>query len=127
VWNATDGFGGDGDRYGDITLGNGRCVTDGPFKNINHIYFDRRILPHCLSRGFTHYETQDLGAISGFWFSPESMGRLKRTQDYDIFRDMMEKTSHNALHWGINGDFGTFSAANGMSYLFNRRVQLGQC
>jgi tyrosinase len=113
IWNVIDGFGGDGDINGNITVAQGRCITEGPFAGTQLQYFDRETHPHCLSRGFINFDTKELGSLSGYYFRPEAMGTLSRAPDYDTFRAAVETTSHNAMHWGIRGDFGQYSAANG--------------
>lgn len=77
------------------------------------LYFNRKTHPHCLSRGFINFETKQLGSLSGVYLSPEKIGQLDVAPDYDTFRVGIEDRSHNAMHWGIRGDFGQYSAANG--------------
>ena len=52
VWDNEHGFGGDGDVTGDITVGEGRCVAEGPFAGLEAMFYDDEYHPHCLSRGF---------------------------------------------------------------------------
>lgn len=50
--------------------------------------------------------------MSGTWFSPESVGEVRRSKDYVEFEKRIEETVHNALHWGVRGDFSSMTAAN---------------
>lgn len=113
VWSNEDGFGGDGDPNGEITVSNGRCVIDGPFANTQVHYHDMARKDHCLSRGFINADTMEEGSMSGYWLRPDAMGRVSRAADYDTFRNALEFTAHNGLHWSIRGDFAEYSAANG--------------
>lgn len=116
TWNDSQGFGGDGDKKGAWTPGMGRCVVDGPFKNAQRLYFNGDVQPHCLGRGFVHFMTGKQGVLFGEWFSPEQIGELKRSKDYDSMRHTLENSLHNVLHWGIKGDFASITAANGTFY-----------
>lgn len=87
-------------------------MTDGPFANNTRIYWEGNESPHCLSRGFKHFETKELGKISGYWFRPEQMGELKTEPTYIRFEDKIEGMMHNSLHWGVRGDFSSMTAAN---------------
>lgn len=113
IWDSTEGFGGDGDKNGGWTPGYGRCVIDGPFKNTQCLYFGGEIAPHCLGRGFLHFKTQQQGTLFGGGFSPREIGLLKRADDYEKFRKLIEGSVHNVLHWGVQGDFSSTTAANG--------------
>jgi tyrosinase len=87
-------------------------VVDGSFANYTVRYYDMAVRPHCISRGFIHHETQELGKLSGWHLRPEAMGELARAPDYQAFEEVVEGLAHNALHWGIRGDFGSWAAAN---------------
>lgn len=112
IWSPDTGFGGDGSPDLPEGVGSGRCVIDGPFANTTLLYWEGKELPHCLSRAFHHFETGESGSLSGTWFSPENLGELKRAKSYADFEEKIEGMVHNALHWGIRGDFSTMTAAN---------------
>lgn len=110
VFDRTTGFGGDGDPKGDITIGNsGRCVIDGPFAGLQAKFYDVKYKPHCLSRGF---RTDDgrLGVIDGSLISPDSIEEVLQIDGYEEFVTSMESKVHDAIPFGIAGDFETFTA-----------------
>ena len=115
VFDAESGFGGDGDKSGEITVGNtGRCVVDGPFSDIQAKYFDVKFKPHCLSRGFRDDEG-NLGHMNGNTISPESIEEVLQLGEYETFVAQMESRVHDAIPFGIGGDFETFTAPYGKS------------
>jgi tyrosinase len=110
VFDPNTGFGGDGDPSGPITIGNsGRCVIDGPFAGLQAKFYDVKYRPHCLSRGF---RTDDgrLGAMDGSLISPESIEEVLSIETYEDFVASMESRVHDAIPFGISGDFETFTA-----------------
>ncbi|EMC93898.1 hypothetical protein BAUCODRAFT_36350 [Baudoinia panamericana UAMH 10762] len=110
VFSAADGFGGDGEVDGNITVGRtGRCVVDGPFAGITAEYYDVKYKPHCLSRGFRDFEGE-LGHMNGQDVTRESIEEVLELNDYEDFVVMMESKVHNAIPFGIGGDFETFTA-----------------
>ena len=96
IWDSSTGFGGDGDPNGTITVGGGRCVTDGPFSDLLPIIYNHTFIKHCLSRGFRDQET--IGHISGAPYSPESVGRILREPKYKNFVQSVEYYLHNNMH-----------------------------
>jgi tyrosinase len=111
IWSADQGFGGDGDINGRVTIGEGRCLTDGPFKDLKPLYFNHTETPHCLSRGFR--DGENFGTISGFNFRPEAVGLLLLQPNYEYFVGFMESSVHNIIHNSIGGDFMALTASNG--------------
>lgn len=115
VFDPETGFGGDGEVGGEITVGNsGRCVVDGPFKDIRAKYYDTKPLPHCLSRGF-HDDSGALGRMDGSGITPESIEEVMRAGDYETFVGQLESKVHDAIPFGVGGDFETFTAPYGES------------
>jgi tyrosinase len=112
IWSPDTGFGGDGAATLPEGVGKGRCVVDGPFANTTRLYWEGHERPHCLGRAFKNFDTKESGKLSGAWFSPETMGEVKRSNTFAEFEEKLEGTVHNALHWGIRGDFSSMSAAN---------------
>lgn len=110
IWDSTHGFGGDGGP-GPTTVGEGRCVVDGPFADLRPIKYNHTYVQHCLSRGFRDNGTH--GRISGALLRPEIMGEVRRKETYVDFERAVEMYLHNALHLGIAGDFLALTAANG--------------
>lgn len=49
VFDSTYGFGGDGDPSGPKSVAYGHCVTDGPFANLEALYFGTEDRKHFLS------------------------------------------------------------------------------
>lgn len=109
IWDADSGFGGNG--RGVTTVGNGSCVPGGPFRALRPILYNHTYITHCLSRGFVDNGT--LGRLPGKYFSPESMGRIMRSESYEDFEYQVEVRLHNVMHAAIGGDFLSLTAANG--------------
>lgn len=123
IWSNTTGFGGDGGGLKPGPYDDGSsCVTDGPFRDMKLRYMNSTVLPHCLSRGFIRYEDRSNGSISGDHVKPSMIERLLKEQHYWDFREKMEYVVHNAIHWGLRGDFAQWSSANGMFRLQNGRL-----
>lgn len=113
VFDADTGFGGDGEVDGQITVGRtGRCLIDGPFAGVQAKFYDVQRRPHCLSRGFRDLEG-NLGHLDGQDISPESIEEVLDTENYEDFVDLMESRVHDAIPFGIGGDFETFTAPYG--------------
>jgi tyrosinase len=115
VFDPKTGFGGDGEVGGELTVSNtGRCVIDGPFAGIEVPYYDVKYQPHCLSRGFRDLDG-NLGHIDGSDITPESIEEVLSLKDYESFVTLMESRVHDAIPYGISGDFETFTAPYGKS------------
>ncbi|KAK8090443.1 Tyrosinase [Apiospora hydei] len=112
IWSPETGFGGDGNHSGPVTVGEGRCVTDGPFADLRPIKYNHTYVTHCLSRGFRERgpQGQDLRRS----FRPESIGKIMRMRTYSDFAHELEYRLHNSLHYLVSGDFRALTAANGM-------------
>ncbi|KHO11559.1 BolA protein [Metarhizium robertsii ARSEF 23] len=110
IWDHATGFGGDGDKDGPETVGEGRCVTDGPFTELRPVIYNHTRKVHCLSRGFRDGDIK--GRLSGEKFSPENVGSILRLENYTDFLQRVERDLHNTLHTSINGDFKAMTAAN---------------
>lgn len=113
VFDSTYGFGGDGDPIAPKSVAYGHCVTDGPFANLEALYFGTEDRKHCLSRGFTSSEDSHAG---GKYISPEALEETLASPEYDAFYRKLEYGAHNAVPLIIRGDFfkvtapyGTFS------------------
>jgi tyrosinase len=71
IWDSTTGFGGDGDKNAERSVGHGHCITDGPFANQTALFFGVENRSHCLSRGFVH--GKHLQTIFGSKVKPEAL------------------------------------------------------
>lgn len=113
VWDAEGGFGGDGASDAPITVGNGRCVRNGPFANLEARYFGDQAHSHCLSRGFaTRDELRRVGAP----ISPEALEDLSRSSSsFEDFAQEIEHRAHAFMRDGIRGDFSAYTGPYGMS------------
>jgi tyrosinase len=111
IWDNSTGFGGDGDQKGPETVGEGRCVTDGPFSELRPILYNHTFTQHCLSRGFRDEKT--FGRLPSSPYSPDSIGRILRESTYKDFVRNVEYYLHNTMHTSIAGDFLAMTAANG--------------
>lgn len=120
VFDPNTGFGGDGEVGGDIAVGRtGRCLVDGPFAGISVDYYDVEYQPHCLSRGFRDLDG-NLGHMDGNDISPESIEEVLSMNKYEDFVASMESRVHDAIPFGIGGDFETFTAPYGKSEVLAR-------
>ncbi|KAK3935487.1 hypothetical protein QBC46DRAFT_397384 [Diplogelasinospora grovesii] len=114
IWDAESGFGGDGNAAGNVTVGGGRCVTDGPFTGLRPIIYNHTYTTHCLSRGFRFNEPihTTKGKVPGWAYSPEAIGEILRRESYKEFVKGVENQLHNTMHQAVNGDFKAMTAAN---------------
>lgn len=124
IWDSITGFGGDGNSSLPVTVGGGRCVTDGPFSNLQPIMYNHTYIRHCLSRGFG--DGEHLGQLSGDYYSPEYIGGILREGAYSEFVKKVEYYLHNTMHTAIGGDFLALTAANGKS-TFKVRIENCNC
>lgn len=113
IWDGETGFGGDGDSNTPVTVGNGRCVTTGPFTDLRPVRYNHTYTAHCLSRGFR--DGNQTGRLPAAPFSPETVGALLRETTYTNFVQQVEYSVHNIMHQSIAGDFLALTAANGSS------------
>lgn len=111
VWNADSGLGGDG--TGPESVGNGRCVTAGPFSDIEMSFYDGEFQPHCLSRGFpSEKELEGLGQL----IRPEAIENLMGNDDYHNFAGELEMRAHKFLSHSVRGDLSRFTGPNGTRF-----------
>lgn len=112
IFDPVTGFGGDGSPTGEITVGkHGRCIVDGPFAGVQALWYDVKYQPHCLSRGFRN--DNGAGKMDGKDVSKSSIDRVLSLETYEQFVREMEVRVHDAIPFGIGGDFETFSAPFG--------------
>ncbi|XXG94400.1 hypothetical protein Hte_000655 [Hypoxylon texense] len=110
VWDATEGFGGNGNVDLPTTVGDGRCVQDGPFAGLQVQYYNEDWNPHCLSRGFLTGELQDhFGAQR---LNSSAMAAVLDEPGYYGFVLKLEDGPHSAIPITVRGDFLRFTAPN---------------
>ena len=110
VWDSETGFGGDGGVDAPRSVGEGRCVTDGPFAGLNALYSNLRYRPHCFSRGFP--SERELARWTQA-FRPEAVKQVMAIQEYESFYLQLENGPHLAIPYSIRGDFYRFTAPYG--------------
>ena len=103
IWDPETGFGGDGDSTGEITVGMGRCVRDGPFAGLQALFYGDKAQRHCLSRGFQR--GHKMASYFGSRVRPAAIENLLAVQDYESFNLDIEHGAHLAAPHGILGDF----------------------
>ncbi|KAF5121969.1 Tyrosinase ustQ [Metarhizium anisopliae] len=127
IWS-TSGFGSDGTSAGERGVGNGHCVTDGPFANSTRNWQAEEIgsqfkisrNPHCLSRGF---QTGDAKKKLQARVTPESIKSILEQDSYAEFFKELEDHAHNAIPQFIRGDFLLQTAPNDpVFYLHHAQV-----
>ena len=111
VWSAQSGFGGDGDNAGELTVGEGRCVVDGPFAGLEAAYYDDRYRPHCLSRGFS--KGSELAELAEL-VKPEAIDAVMREPEFEDFAPELERRAHTFISRSIKGDFSKYTGPYGM-------------
>ncbi|KAL2060132.1 hypothetical protein VTL71DRAFT_9954 [Oculimacula yallundae] len=109
VFDGQLGFGGNGDAsLGESEIGGGHCVTDGPFAMTVARYIDLKVHPHCLSRNFGN--DTSIGHFTGKMIRPDVVEKILREDDLLDLTLKMEDAPHNAIPFGIRGDFLSFNA-----------------
>ncbi|KAA8635524.1 hypothetical protein SMACR_09003 [Sordaria macrospora] len=112
IFSPTTGFGSDGSPSAADSVGQGRCVQNGPFTDLRPIIYNHTYITHCLSRGFNDPKRNITGVISGEQYKPEAIGEILRIEKYEEFGKRVEERLHNGLHQGVGGDFRAMTAAN---------------
>ncbi|KAK1963248.1 Di-copper centre-containing protein, partial [Colletotrichum sublineola] len=102
VFSNVTGFGGNGNSSAPLGVGEGHCVTDGPFADLRPLYYESQTQPHCLSRGFTDFPGKNV--------NPEAVEKCLGQKNYDAFFLAVEKGPHDMAPDGIRGEFYSFAA-----------------
>ncbi|KAK1993426.1 Di-copper centre-containing protein, partial [Colletotrichum falcatum] len=102
IFSSVTGFGGNGDPSAPLGVGEGHCVTDGPFADLRPLYYRSHIQPHCLSRGFTDFPGTNV--------TPEVVQNSLGEKNYETFFLAVENGPHNMAPNGIRGEFFSFTA-----------------
>lgn len=105
------GFGGNGDVMLEESIVGGYCVTDGPFAMLPVRYVGLEVKPHCFSRNFRNDSAT--GHFSGDLVRPDVMDQIMQEEDFREFNLKLEDAPHNAIPFGIRGDFLSFNAPAG--------------
>ncbi|MCJ1396714.1 hypothetical protein MMC18_009606 [Xylographa bjoerkii] len=109
VWDSDTGFGGSGGADAPDSVGEGTCVTDGPFAGLQELYWNLQYHPHCLSRGFPPDK------VLARWTSnlrPEVVEQIMAMKEYEEFYLALENGPHLAIPYSVRGDFYAFTAPN---------------
>ena len=110
IWDPSIGFGGDGGKHAPQSVGQGRCVTDGPFAGLEALYNNRRLESHCLSRGFPGPSEMKRWTNG---LQPRLVEEVMALEDYQDFYLELENGPHLAIPYSVRGDFYSFSAPYG--------------
>ncbi|KAJ4288910.1 hypothetical protein N0V90_011251 [Kalmusia sp. IMI 367209] len=103
VFDSTYGFGGNGNLSSPKSVAYGHCVTDGPFANMQALYFGVENITHCFSRGFVTNETKKHEIAAQV--RPDNLRRVLESETFERFFAMLEYGPHNAIPKTIRGDF----------------------
>jgi len=115
VWDAIEGFGGNGNTSLPVTVGHGHCIEDGPFADLQVQYYSEDWNPHCLSRGFLAAELRDRFVADRL--NKSVMEDIMNEPRYFDFLLRLEDGPHSAIPITVRGDFSRFTAPNGMLIL----------
>lgn len=91
-------------------MGLGHCVTDGPFANLQALYFGNQNKTHCLSRGFTDLESAKNRI---FYLTADALEATLMEPYYTGFYSRLENGAHNSIPMIIRGDFYKVTAPYG--------------
>jgi len=106
IWDNKHGFGGNGDQSGELTVGEGRCITDGPFASLQANFFGENYEPHCLSRGFLNgAKLEELCDL----VRPDVVEDIMQNKDFSTFSAALEKNAHHFVSGSIRGDFAKYT------------------
>lgn len=115
MWDSVYGFGGNGNSSAEKSVAYGHCVTDGPFANLELLYWGNpsKVHKHCLSRGFVSVEEARKYVP---FISPTHVDKTLALAEYSDFYVKLEFDSHNTLPNFIRGEFYDFTAPNGENF-----------
>lgn len=111
IWNGSTGFGGNGNATTGQGVGEGNCVTDGPFSMLRPVYYNQSSTTHCLSRGFGRGNNTE--QLLNSRFSPIAIETLLQQESYEDLLTQLESEIHDSIHRLIGGDFRAWTAPNG--------------
>ncbi len=103
VWDTELGFGGNGNLSTEPSVGVGHCVTDGPFANLQVLFYGLDENRHCLSRHFRN--GQDFHHLCSYPIRLEAIQTLLRAENYESFNLELEDGAHHAIPNCIRGDW----------------------
>lgn len=101
------------------SVGDGHCVTDGPFSDLVLPFHNSDDHDHCLSRSFADGHTR--GRLPGDQVRPAVVEEILSQADYKTFFLQLEKGPHNQIPNGIGGDFLKFTAPNDPLFFLHHR------
>ncbi|KAH8602301.1 hypothetical protein B0O99DRAFT_499777 [Bisporella sp. PMI_857] len=104
VFDNVYGFGGNGNSSAPRSVGNGHCVTEGPFAHMEAFYFGdvNKTMKHCFSRGFI---SSAVAYNKIKYVGPDALEDVLSSDTYDMFYSRLEHGAHNAIPLTIRGDF----------------------
>lgn len=117
IWDEEAGFGGNGDMSRHTNLNYGRCVTTGPFANMQLSYAGPDPDKHCLSRGF---QDDNFHNYSGRNVQPDAIEALLEVDNYEELYEGVEAGPHDTIPNMVRGDFFLLSAPNGKTLIYHR-------
>ncbi|KAG4411602.1 hypothetical protein IFR04_015254 [Cadophora malorum] len=125
VFNAVNGFGGDGKRTSSNEPGFQRCVVDGAFANTNLTLGmgwpnvnDNGDRPHCLTREFNNASGNDennatiVGDMQAGAYNSVIMDTIYAFDKFLDMNSMLEGLPHAQIHSVIFGDMGPATSPN---------------
>ena len=98
-------------------MGEGRCVTDGPFAGLEAMFYDDKYQPHCLSRGFS--KGDEMAELTKL-IQPEVLEELMREPDFGTFAPELERRAHHFISRSIRGDFSKYTGPYGTPTVYRR-------
>ncbi|KAF7861798.1 hypothetical protein EAF04_007681 [Stromatinia cepivora] len=105
IWGPHN-FGSNGNLDVEVSVGEGHCVTDGPFAGITAMFYDNEYHPHCLSRGFrSGTKMKELGKL----VQPEVVKNIMSEDNFETFAHRMEHNAHRFVSQSIRGEFSKFT------------------
>jgi tyrosinase len=122
IFSNTTGFGGNGDPTAAKSVGDGHCVTEGPFSDLTLAFYNTSEHIHCLSRGFMDGEVE--GRLPGDKVKPAAIEEILSQSNYESFFINLEKGPHNQIPNSIKGDFLRFTAPNDPIFFLHHRCRL---
>ncbi|KZZ99247.1 putative domain, di-copper centre [Beauveria brongniartii RCEF 3172] len=111
IWDPDTGFGGSGDPAGELTVGWGSCVPNGPFRDYKVLFYDFVLKLHCLSRGFGRCFGRN-GTWSGEPFKPSVIQQVMEQETFANFSAALETGPHDAVPNNVCGDFYYLESPN---------------
>ncbi|KAK8118267.1 uncharacterized protein PG998_006548 [Apiospora kogelbergensis] len=113
VWDATTGFGGNGDPAIDPLKESSRkkCLVDGPLRGFEVAYTMQGLDPHCLARNWNSGVAFP-GDMLADAYTPDVVADVAAQARYQDFRYKLEGGPHGAIHSAVGGDMSPATSPN---------------